>query len=485
MPDHAQEVELKLESAPGDGKAIARALAAVGFVLKKQEQRATYFDTPDGDLRAAGVSLRIRTVRGKRIQTVKAQGSAAAGLFARPEWEVPVAGDTPVLDDGAAPLRLLVPAAALESLAPAFTVRNARRSGIAAYGDARIEAAVDSGEVTAGGATSPIAEIELELLAGPPAALFALARALAEAAPLRLGVLTKAERGGRLLDGSADAVSKGERAVIDPAASTAEAFGAIVAACLRQFRLNEDLLARTADADALHQARVAIRRLRSAFSIFKPVIADERFGSLRAELRGLAATLGEARDIDVLIARGESDPLLGDARTAAYSRVAEALASPGTRGLLLDLAEWTAVGTWRIAPDDPALPAQPAERFAAAALERSRRRLKKSGRRLATLHDDARHLVRIEAKKLRYAAEFFADLFTGAKAKRRARRFIAAMQALQEQLGELNDMATEPVLRARLGLPGREPPTKRDKARLIEGAADAFDELIDRKRFWR
>lgn len=321
MPDDdTQEVELKLEAAAADLEALARALAAAGFRLKKQEQHATYFDTPDGDLRAAGVSLRIRTARGKRIQTVKARGSAVAALFARPEWEVAVPDDTPVLDDGAAPLRSLLPAAALDALAPAFVVRVTRRSAVASHAGARIEAAVDLGEVAAGMTTTPIAEVELELKEGPPAALFALARLLEEAAPLRLGVLTKAERGYRLLDETGDAAVKGERAVIGATASTAEAFGAIVSGCLRQFRLNEDLLARTRNADALHQARVAVRRLRSALSIFKDIVADDRFDDLRTDLRWVAATLGEARDIDVLIARGENSTLIQEARTAAYAR---------------------------------------------------------------------------------------------------------------------------------------------------------------------
>jgi inorganic triphosphatase YgiF len=486
MPDDdAQEIELKLEAAPADLKALARVLASVGFKLRKQEQRATYFDTPDGDLRAAGVSLRIRTAQGKRIQTVKARGSAVAGLFARPEWEVAVPDDTPVLDDGAAPLRSLLPASALDALAPAFVVRVTRRSGVATYADARIEAAVDLGEAAAGDATSPVAEVELELKAGQPAALFALARLLDDTAPVRLGVLTKAERGYRLLDGTADAAVKGERAAIAADASTADAFGAIVSACLRQFRLNEDLLARTGSADALHQARVAVRRLRSALSIFKSVVADDRFDHLRSELRSLAATLGEARDIDVLIGRGENSSLIDDARAAAYARVVEALASSRVRRLMLDLAEWAAIGRWRATPADPAALDRSAERFAAKVLENLRRRLKKRGRRLASLDDEARHEVRIEAKKLRYAAEFFAGLFTGAKSGRRARRFVAAVQALQEHLGDLNDMANEPLLRATYGLPERSPPTKRDKARLIEAAAEAYEELIERKRFWR
>lgn len=478
------EVELKLEADRQGLDAMAAALEARGVRFATRTLHARYFDTPDGELRRAGLSLRIRRSGDARVQTLKAEGAALGALLARPEWERPVEDDAPVLDDAPEAMRSALPDGAAQALAPAFSVEVERRVGAVLDEGGGIEVVIDRGVVRAGGREAAVAEVELELTGGTPASLFALARLLAEAAPMRLGMLTKAERGYRLLDGAADRPSKGAPAVIEPGAGVADAFAAIAGACLRQFRWNEDLLLRTQDPDALHQARVALRRLRSALSIFRRVVADNRFDHLRGELRWLAATLGEARDLDVLIARTGRLDALGEPRAEAYARVAEALGSVRARTLMLDLAEWLAVGAWRTAPADPAAVSAPAGAFATATLDRLRRRLKKRGHGLDRLDDEARHDVRIDAKKLRYAAEFFAGLFPGRKRERRARRFIGAMQELQAHLGDLNDIATAPVVLARLGV-AIDPVPERRRSALIDAAAEAYDELMERKRFWR
>lgn len=477
------EVELKLQAASGQLDELAAVLASAGVRFKRTAMRAQYFDTPDLRLRQAGFSLRVRRSGKNRVQTLKAEGADLGALFARPEWERAVDSDRPIIDETAGPLRSLLPDGDLDVLRPAFSVKVTRRLGAALEGTSQIEAVVDQGVIKGNGSVAEVAEVELELKEGSPAALFALARKLDEVAPVKLGVLTKAERGYRLLDGTADKPSRGERGIVSATSTTGEAFQAIAGACLRQFRLNEDLLSRAEDPDVLHQARVALRRLRSALSIFRQVVADSRFDHLRAELRWLAATLGEARDIDVLIARTRQREVLADARIQAYARVAEALASARARTLMLDLAEWLAIGGWRTAPANPAVVNRPASEFAAAMLDRLRRRLKKRGKHLRSVDDGERHEVRIDAKKLRYAAEFFAGLFPGAKKERRARRFIGAMQELQAHLGDLNDMATEPVLLAQLGVAIAPVPAP-DQARLLKASADAYDELMDRRRFW-
>ncbi|WP_245841859.1 CHAD domain-containing protein [Sphingomonas lenta] len=478
------EVELKLEADADGLDALAAALEARGVRFATRALHARYFDTPEGELRRAGLSLRIRRSGDVRVQTLKAEGAALGALLARPEWERAVEDDTPVLDDAPEAMRGALPNGAVHALAPAFSVEVERRVGAVLDEAGGIEVVIDRGVVRGDRREAPVAEIELELTDGTPAALFALARMLADAAPVRLGMLTKAERGYRLLDRAADKPVKGAQAAIAPDAGTGEAFAAIAGACLRQFRLNEDLLLRAQDPDALHQARVALRRLRSALSIFRRVVADNRFEHLRGELRWLAATLGEARDLDVLLARTGRRDALGEARAAAYARVAEALGSVRARTLMLDLAEWLAVGAWRTAPADAAAVARPARDFAEETLDRLRRRLKKRGKDLRHVDDETRHEVRIDAKKLRYAAEFFAGLFPGDKRKRRARRFIGAMQDLQAHLGDLNDIATAPVVLARLGV-AVEPAPAHDRERLIDAAAEAYDALMGRKRFWR
>ena len=82
-----------------------------------------------------------------------------------------------------------------EILAPVFTTRVERVVRIVHVGEAVIEAALDRGELSADGRRAPVCELELELKSGQPPALFDLARQLAKRVPLRLSLISKAERG--------------------------------------------------------------------------------------------------------------------------------------------------------------------------------------------------------------------------------------------------------------------------------------------------
>jgi triphosphatase len=92
---------------------------------------------------------------------------------------------------------------------------------------------------------------------------------------------------------------KAEPVELDRQMSPITAFKAIAYSCLRHFRLNETIFATRQNAAALHQTRVALRRLRSACSLFKPIIRDTEATRLQDELKWLASVLGEARNIDV------------------------------------------------------------------------------------------------------------------------------------------------------------------------------------------
>ncbi len=493
------EIELKLEVEPGDVAALLAAVPPAAAPAREEALLSVYFDTAAQELREAGFSLRVRHVGERRIQTVKADGAAAAGLFARPEWEQDIAGDAPELGDGTGPLTRMVSAAVLARIAPVFTTSVRRRIADVAVGDALIELVLDQGDILAGDRSGAICELELELKQGSTAHLFALARTLDEAAAVRLGVVGKSERGYRLAAGGGAARPvKAAPVALDAGMTAADAFRAIAGSCIRQFRLNEMLLARTEDAGALHQARVGLRRLRSALSLFRRLLAgDAAIGHLRGELRWIAATLGEARNLDVLIGNGGEGRIadrLREARRRSYAEVARALASPRLRRLMLDLAEWLALGDWLAAPALADARATPVGIFAAETLDRHRRRVKRRGADLAALDDEARHQLRIEAKKLRYAAEFFATLYPGKKGRRRTRAFLAAMEALQGVLGELNDLATAPLVLANLGLatdPATDPAaapeaiSPRRRQALIAEAEEAYEALIDSRRFWR
>lgn len=479
----AEEIELKLELTP-EG---ADALEASGHFSGDPEivpQRAIYFDTPEHDLASLGLSLRVRRNGERRVQTIKVDGAAAAGLFVRAEWERDVEDDDPVLDD-TTPIPALIGDKAA-AVAPLFTVDNERRLW---NGDG-IEIALDRGRVVAGEREAPVHEIELEQKGGDPAALFALARRIDAVAPVHLGVLSKAARGYRLLGTTVGAVKAGPVKLTDKM-TAADAFQEIARSCLRHFRLNVPLVCEQQDASALHQARVALRRLRSALSIHKSML-DARAEALNDELRWLAGELGKARDIDVLIERAGKGTLrkrLLSARDDAYENAIAALQSDRARALLIDLVEWVSIGEWRSRREAKDIRKLPARDFAAGALDRFRRKVKKGGRDLEDLDDEARHEVRKAAKKLRYASDFYADLFARTRERRRHKRFVRALAELQDQLGALNDLATGPQVLARLGL-ADDPQAAallevQGKADLLEVAAEAQDALVDAKRFWR
>ncbi len=487
-----REIELKLEVEP-------RAAASVGSDIGLGKGRAmrllaTYYDTPEGSLRKRGISFRVRRNGDAYVQTIKVARGTASGLFDREEWETPLAGERPDLSaiDAAGLRDSLADPSEWNALRPIFTVDVERTNWRTNLENGSAEVVLDLGSVLADGAEDTVAELEIELTDGPPDLLFGLARRVADAVPVRLGVLTKSERGYRLLDGKAGRPTKAEPLRLPPDATTAEAFATIVQACLRHYRLNEPLVARR-DADALHQARVALRRLRSAFSLFRDVVADERFEDLSNAVRRQTGLLGDARNLDILLHRLGSAPEAGPAfrhlqseREAAYDHVLEELDSDRARRLPLDLLEWAEIGAWRSTTKPDAT--LPAREFAGQVLDRYRRRVTKRGKGLRHLDPEKRHKVRIEAKKLRYASEFFTSLFDGKKQTRRAKTFLSALEDLQTALGELNDIATGEALTRELSAKGIDLPVAaggKGERKLLREADAAYDRLVDAKRFWR
>ncbi len=424
-----QEVELKLELSREAADAFQQ-LALLPDEVHRAELHAIYFDTPDLRLQKLGYTLRVRASGEKRVQTVKADdGGHGGGLFARAEWEMPVASDEPVIDSRT-PLAATLGDAA-DMVGPVFNIEVERRTWAVKEGAAEIELVLDRGLVRAGERQAPICEAELEIKSGQPAALFSLARRIEAAVPVRLGVVAKSERGYRLL-GSAPSCFKAEPMTLRAGLGAQEAFATIVRACVRQYRLNEDLLLDQYDPKALHQARVAVRRLRSALTLFKAKLADQHVTRFQDDLRWLANLLGEARDLDVLIERFKTDDLhaqINDARAVVHGQVIEGLHSHRARTLMMDIVEWLTLR--EVDEDDDEV----AEAFAADRLQHFHQWVIKHAARLAKLDDEHRHEVRKKAKKLRYAAEFFTSLFDRKKQQRRYERYIEALEDLQDALG--------------------------------------------------
>ncbi len=475
------EIELKLTFDPADRTKLgATNLLPAGEAVRLV---STYFDTAELAVRKAGYSLRIRETGNKRIQTVKADTNTTAGLFVRGEWEQVIDGEEPLLDAHSGPLREIVGHAPLEQV---FVTDVRRTIHILTIANARIECAIDDGDIHAGEQHATVSEIELELRDGSVSSLFDIARQLNEVIPLRLAVTSKAERGYRLSEGNTGTVAKAEPLNLRQDTRPHEAFQLIAGNCLRQFRLNETNLLEDGKPEFLHQARVGLRRLRTAFSLFKPVLVpDGRVTLLHQGLQKLAVQLGELRNIDVLMAcsRPPLRSRLASIRQQAFEHVRTELDSRRTRSLMIDLAEWLALGEWRSQPHDAAT--QEVTPFACQVLTKKYRQLKHRGKGLAALDDESRHRVRITAKKLYYASQFFASLYDSGKALRRHRSFLTVLKKLQDHLGDLNDLTMRAHWVERLGITGNELKTKKTgRKKLLKLAAGAYDELCETKLFW-
>nr|WP_279589137.1 CHAD domain-containing protein [Sphingobium vermicomposti] len=271
-----------------------------------------------------------------------------------------------------------------------------------------------------------------------------------------------------------------------PGSDPRQAFRTIVRACVRHYRLNEALLIDHYDPQALHQARVAIRRLRSALTLFKPMLEAQQVVRFQDELRWLAQLMGEARDLDVLVegvGQGDLHEQIEAVRDRVHADVLEALGSRRVRGLMIDVAEWLTLDAARESDSGSA------DAFAADRLQHVYQWVVKHGRHMTKLDDEHRHAVRKKAKKLRYASEFFAGLFSETKkGRKRHAHFIDALEALQDKLGALNDRVSRPELLKRHGFDMSKQPDAfggKGRKKLIAGAAKAHADLADVATFWR
>jgi inorganic triphosphatase YgiF len=490
----SHEIELKFLCAPADLAAVLA--AAPSGEDETRELRTTYFDTPDLRLQTQGVSLRVRESKGKRVQTLK-RGSG----LAREEHEAPVAGEHP--DPSLGPLKDLLPNGEAQALGPAFDVHVTRRQRLVRYRDAEIELALDEGEVRGGDRSTPISEVELELKSGKPEALFHLARELDKAAPLYLSFDSKAARGQALVAGAPLQARRKERVELPADATAAEAFQATARNALGQIAANAAVLRAEPQPEAIHQLRVAARRLRSAVATFGPLLREKEAEAIKDELRWLAHACDAARNLDVLAERIRDaagrkssvdglDALLGEveaARARAAAQAAGAAGSERFRRLMIDATAWIETGAWLTDKAGRDVREQKATAFAAAALDRRRKKLRKLADDLEAASDEDRHEARIEAKKLRYAAETFASLFP----EKATGRFIGKLKTLQEALGALNDAATaEPLLsgldlspQARAAAEALLAHQTRGKPALVRDAVKAFERLDETPRFWR
>jgi triphosphatase len=450
------EVELKLAtSKTGLRKALAlpwlRKMAGDG--IQRRHLASVYFDTQKLALRDHGVSLRVRRIGEKRLQTIKANSAVP---MARAEWEVQIDGDVPELK--LARRTALAPIftdEVAQHLKPVIETHVERTSMPLRVDRSEVELAIDEGRVATADSSLAIAEIEIELKHGERGDVAELARKLARQVPLTLGVRAKADWGYALLEGTVNAPMFAEAVALAPSATVADAAVAIGFSCLRQIAANE-LAVRQEDPEGIHQMRVGLRRLRAALSLFKDMLQNKETDRVKSELKWLTGQLGPARDTDVFMSKTIAPYLkhnpkrrafemlahdLERERRAGFARAKAAVESGRFRNLLLECALWLIDGGWHNDNDDlkRALREQAAAGFAEEELARRTRKIRKRVRKLDRLDAMGRHKLRIAVKKVRYAREFFISINPGGMRRKARRKMERALKELQSALGRLND----------------------------------------------
>lgn len=491
------EVELKLSATPAAWTAVRRHRALTEANAGRARSTriiSRYYDTPTHELHQRGIALRLRRRGAQWLLTVKGAGDAAAGIHRRPEYEWPLSRAS--LD----PARLAeTPWAELFAkssgrLAAVFTTDVKRIERALKFDDGtRATLSFDQGAVRAGRKRLPLCEIEIELVDGDARRLYDLALALCADIPLTLAHASKADQGYALATSRPPQPVRAAKVTLAPDVAAPQALAAIATDCLVQMGGNAEAMRAGRDGEFLHQLRVGLRRLRSLLQLAAGVHDTAEIAAIDRGLVELGQVFGPARDWDVLAAgtlaaiaphledkerRGFQRLRLRASRRRRMHRAAMQAEAASQRFTCLLLA----LGRLRIGLE-LAAPDPPATALGREALDRSERRLRKRGKRLRQADAAARHRVRVAAKKLRYAAEFFAPLFRHAGAK----AYVDALAKLQGTLGHLNDMAVAARLIDEL-LPTVRPDVELSRAAgIVRGwtAAMSARELERLPKSWR
>ncbi|CAN5542505.1 inorganic triphosphatase [soil metagenome] len=470
-----EEIELKLTLPASDPANLEKQLTEMPALARRKANHLhlhnTYYDTPDQMLRSKRMALRLRRMgsdaKPQWLQTLKMGGNGTSALSHRGEWETSVPGGELALSAlQSTPWSDIDPDGDLfRELAPSFVTSFDRTSWTVRRRDGSVvEVSLDVGQIVVEGKSIPLCELELELLAGQPSALFGLAQQIACSIAVLPEHRSKAERGYALADDSLNLPLRAQPPSLSGKMSPSEAAQCVLREMFCQFTANLNTLRHSDDPEVIHQARVGWRRFKSAYRLFKPVLDVNAVPSWES-LQTLLTVVGDLRDLDV--ARTETLPKFADAYIAGKATreekwkalsqalmqstdlqrkaVCYALEAPRVGATLLGITQWL-----------EELPQGKALREASGVSEMSLRRWAR--RRIASLHKkfkvmrqdadtvERQHRVRILAKRMRYGIEALKPLLSG----RRTKRWYQQATDLQTSIGMARDVVQANILVAKL-----------------------------------
>ena len=425
------ELEFKLAGAPRDIARVRAWLEKAGAPGGCRERFvSTGYDTPDGDLARHSINMWVRRENGRTIREVEVAQNAS-----------PLPG--PVDDilhqyrQTTAPTRRIV----IDRWTTRITGTGAT---IDIFTDDGVAERLVNGEVVG---RETIGEIDFRHISGNPRPIFVLARKMIKASGgrLRLSVLSKRERAENA--GKAYIFGKAKKINLDTNGIASDALRAALHGSARRLSTIAPKVYDGRLPEAARQLRIALRRFRSVERAFRRAAKSKKLLLLSDRARTFAQILGAARDWDVfltetlaefdeqtaspgfLLLRQRAEAL----RAEAWERAAAAIGGQEFSLFVFEVMMLATLEDWRYGARFELF--DPTQTFAARALERRLAKAMTVGESLTQVEPEAGHPLRLQIKKLRYAAQTFRDLYP----KSARKPYFSAMSGLQDGFGRLND----------------------------------------------
>ncbi|MGN5753098.1 CHAD domain-containing protein [Acinetobacter calcoaceticus] len=436
------EVELKFQLPESKKKTVQQYLKK--HKAKYIHLQAKYYDTPDRLLAKNGMALRLRKEDDQWVQTFKAAGQShlhrveeeihLGACDQEPDLNLALYQDNKVVTD----LINAVLGTQAEKLSLQFETDVQRTYHVFEADNTAIEVCLDDGVVKTADTQSIICEVEFELKQGAVKTLIQFAQQWINRYALWLDVRSKAERGNLLALGQAASPAVHAKALTLNKDITAEqALKKIIENCLGQFLPNMAAIAdEVAEAEHIHQARVSLRRLRSALKHFSSW-SSELNSVWEEQIAEFFRKLGDTRDEDAIrtevlpvIQQHGSPELLLPVSVQPSKELSTIFTSADTIKLLLDLLAFA------YSEEDSKNKTGGLKKHIKKSLDKLHHKVISNAEHFSELEVTEQHKIRKTAKQLRYCVEFISSLYPDKKVQ----QYLKHLQPVQNTLGQYNDL---------------------------------------------
>ncbi|ENX04667.1 CYTH and CHAD domain-containing protein [Acinetobacter courvalinii] len=431
------EIELKFQLPESKKKSVLQALSKQK--AQKIQLQAKYYDTAERLLAKNYVAIRLRQEGEHWVQTFKA---ASKNHLQRIEEDIYLGkcAQEPELDLSLYKHNQTVQTVLREVLgeAPAelqlqFQTNVQRTFHVFEFEGSHIEVCLDDGEIRTPTDHAQICEVEFELKQGSAQELIQFAKTWVDKYQLWLDVRSKAERGNLLAQGKVvSAATKAKSLNLDKDVSAELAIKQIIENTLNHILPNAAAIADgVAEADHIHQARVGLRRLRSALKHFSNWSAQID-PTWESQLADIFRALGQSRDNDAI--QDSVIPLVKQVCDFEFpfpenvdTNIAELLSDSKTTQLFLSLFSFS----YSDQQSKSKLSKQ-----AAKSLTKLYEKILKDAAQFSSLAVEQQHRTRKRVKQLRYCIDFIAGIYP----EKQVQQFLNKLQPIQEYLGFYNDL---------------------------------------------